>query len=321
MAQRRRRHVRRTVLVFLTSLAIHVGLFFVAISEFQFYPRPQAIETPVPVEMAPEVIPPIPRIPPPPPPKPEVAPKPTPPSPPPQPQPLPQPQAQPTPAAQAAPAKPAPIKSAPIKTAVTPTPAPAPKPAPAPSPLAPPVPAPQPGPPKTVSVTNATQTQPHVVATHQLVLHKSQQPGSPIAPPVSIPGAIFAPPPQPGGQPPGGAAGGPGAPGGPSAAGAGLLPGGRLPGFGTGLRGTALGCMNAEALNLTTAEKQRCAEAYGMGTTSAPQMDHIDASKRAVIDKEAAQEAAADKYRDSTPAQSDVTPEAGQNHLGHAPGQ
>jgi hypothetical protein len=171
-------------------------------------------------------------------------------------------------------------------------------------------------------VTNATQPQQHVVATHQLVLHKSQQPASSLAPPVSIPGAIFAPPPQPGGPQAGGATSAlGGAPGGANAPGAAHFPGGKLPGFGTGLRGGALGCMNAAALNLTTAEKERCDAAYGMGTTSAPQMDHIDASKRAVIDQQAAQELAAQKYRDSTPPGTDSTPEAGQPRLGHAPGQ
>jgi hypothetical protein len=36
MAQRRRRHLRRDVLVFLTSALFHVGLFFIAASEFTY---------------------------------------------------------------------------------------------------------------------------------------------------------------------------------------------------------------------------------------------------------------------------------------------
>jgi high-affinity nickel permease len=74
------------------------------------------------------------------------------------------------------------------------------------------------------------------------------------------------------------------------------------------------------ALNLTIAERQRCDELYGMGTTSAPQMDRISASKRAVIDQQAAQEQVAQKYRDSMPGGSDVVPELGQPRVGHAPG-
>ena len=318
MARRRPRHLRR-VLVFLSSLAIHVGLFFVAISEFQFYPRPQEVEPAVQVELVPpETVPPMPPIPPPP--KPEVTPQPTPPAPPPTPQPQPQP---PAPAATAQPvtAKPAPTPTAPIRTAPAPAPAPAPKPAPAPTPLAPLQPAPQPGPPQAVPQSALSQTQQHLVAPRPLILHKSQQPASSLAPPVSIPGAVFAPPPQPAGAASGGAPGA-AAPGGAGAqAPAGSLPGGKLPGFGTGLRGGVLGCINAEAVKLTAAERQRCDAAYGMGTSTAPQMDRISASKRATLDQQAAQEAAAAKYRDSMPAGTDSTPEAGQPRVGHKPGE
>ena len=316
MARRRPRHLRR-VLVFLTSLAIHVGLFFVAISEFQFYPRPLESEPAVQVELVPqETVPPIPPISQPP--KPEVTPQPTPPAPPPTPKPQP-PQPAPT-ATQPVVAKPAPTPTAPIRTAPAPAPTPAPKPAPAPTPLAPPQPAPQPGPPQAVPQSAVTQTQQRVVAPRQLILHKSQQPASSLAPPVSIPGAVFASPPAPGGAAPGGAPGG-AAPGGAGAQATPGLPGGKLPGFGTGLRGGVLGCINAEAVKLTAAERQHCDAAYGMGTETAPQMDRISASKRATLDQQAAQEAAAAKYRDSMPAGTDSTPEAGQPRVGHKPGE
>lgn len=314
MARRRQRLLRR-VLVFLSSLAIHVGLFFVAISEFQFYPRPQEVEPAVQIELVPqETVPPIPPIP-----KPEVTPQPTPPAPPPSPQPQPQPQ--PAPAAQPAISKPAPTPTAPAQTAPSPAPTPAPKLAPTPSPLAPPQPAPQPGPPKAVPKSALTRTQQQVVAPRQLILHKSQQPASSLAPPVSIPGAVFASPPQPAGASGRGGPPGAGTPGGAGAAAAGVLPGGKLPGFGAGLRGGALGCMNAAAVKLSAAEQQRCDTAYGMGTQTAPQMDRIGASKRATLDQQAAQAAAAEKYRDSMPAGTDSTPEAGQPRVGHAPGQ
>jgi hypothetical protein len=50
-------------------------------------------------------------------------------------------------------------------------------------------------------------------------------------------------------------------------------------------------------------------------------MDAIDASKRTEFDRESAAQSAAQKYRDSMPAGSDVTPEAGQPRAGHSPSQ
>jgi hypothetical protein len=50
-------------------------------------------------------------------------------------------------------------------------------------------------------------------------------------------------------------------------------------------------------------------------------MDAIDASKRAEFERESAAQAAAQKYRDSTPGGSDATPEAGQPRAGHSPSQ
>jgi hypothetical protein len=97
------------------------------------------------------------------------------------------------------------------------------------------------------------------------------------------------------------------------------LPGGALPGFGGGLRGSALGCANAEALHFTAAEKARCAQQFGEGAKESPQMSAIDASKRQELDHEAASAAAAQKYRDSMPTGTVDHPIDGQPRLGHSP--
>jgi hypothetical protein len=300
MAQRRR-NSRRNALIFLGSFLAHIGVLFMLASNFRFYPPPQETEA-VQVELIPqEELPP----PPPPPPIPKIVQQKPQPQPTPQP---PQPQPQPTPPTpQPAAPQPAPAPTAPVKSTPAPTPVPVPKPAPIPSPLAPPTPAPQPGPPKSVSVNNVIQSQPNVVNNKRMILHKA--PGAANVPSVSIPGAIFAPsasagPPNSapsGGAPPGGGSGSSGA-----------LLGGALPGFGSGLRGGPLGCANADALNLSPEEKAKCAQAFGEGTRDAPAMNAIDASKRTVIDQQAAQQAATEKYRDSTPAGSEATPVAGQ---------
>jgi len=316
MAERRRRHLRRDALVFLGSLAGHLLLFWVVLGEFHFYRLPQATEQAVQVEIVPEQqepIPPpvfIPHI------KETPAPTPQPPSPPPAPTPQP-----PTPQAQVT-QRPAPVQAptptAPTQAQVTPTPTPTPRPAPAPTPIAPAPPAPQPGPPKPVSASSLVQQQQQTATqAPKIVLHRSKEQNA-LAPSVSIPGAVFAPPTAP---PTTGAPGAPGggAPGG--QAGAAGLPGGALPGFGRGLRGGVLGCANAEALHFTPEEKARCAEAFGNGAKESPVMDAIDASKRQALDQQAASAAAAQKYRDSTPAGTESTPIAGQPRVGHSPGE
>jgi len=312
MAQRRRRHVRRNVLVFAGSLVAHVGVFFLLASEFRFYPPPQEETPPVVIEIVPPPEVQTPPLPPPAPipPKQQEKPTPKPPSPPPAPQPVPTPKPTPTPPAPQAAAKPAPKPAAPVKTATLPSPTLAPKPAPVPTPLAPPLPEVEPGPPKTVSRSTVVQQQPRTVTTpHTLVLHKSPREAPAFVPTVSIPGAVFAQPSQPSG---------PGAPS--SASGGGAFPGGALPGFGSGLRGSALGCANAAALHLTAEEQARCIEAFGAGTKEAPQMSAIDASRRTTLDQEAAGEAAAQKYRDSTPA-AGTAPAPGQPRAGHSPSE
>ncbi|HEY2708422.1 MAG TPA: hypothetical protein VGI95_10235 [Caulobacteraceae bacterium] len=316
MAQRRNRHFRRNVLVFLGSLTAHVIAFMLVATSFHFYPEYQETQQAVVVEIVPEPPQPVPPIVLPP--VTEVKPTETPPSPPPTPQPQPP---TPQPPVQSAPERPTPqpaVKpTAPTAAAAKPTPTPAPKPAPAPTPLAPAPPAPQPGPPKTVSRSTLLKTQEATASqAPKIVLHRDRDHASPLAPSVSIPGAIFAPPaPQAAGQPAGGAPGGPG--GGPG--GVAGLPGGALPGFGKGLRGGVLGCANADALHFTPAERARCAEQFGEGAKESPQMDAIDASKRQELDHQAAGAAAAQKYRDSMPTGTVDRPIAGQPRAGHSP--
>jgi len=320
MTERGRRRLRRDALVFAGSVVLHVGLFFIAVSEFNFYNLPQQNAPAVEVQIVPE---PVEQIPPPPPPMPPIV-RPTtqptqqPPSPQAQPQPKPPPQP-PKPVQTPAPPQPAAAPTAPAQPVHAPTPLPAPKPAPAvaPTPLAPPAPAPTTGPPKAVPQLSVAAPQTHAVAAPHIVLHKSREAGAPLEPGLNLPGATFAPPPQaaaPGGGAPSGAGGAPG-----GALGGGL-PGGRLPAFGSGLRGGPLGCANAAVLHLTPAEQARCDEAFGEGALQSPRMDPIGSAKRDEFNSEAAQEEAARKYRDSMPAGSSATPNPGQPKILQTPG-
>jgi hypothetical protein len=317
MPQRRRGRLRRDVLVFLASTALHVALFFIAVSQFTYYPPPLEQQAPVQVEIVPETEQPLP-----PPPIPiikeHLAPTPT-PAPPPTPQP-PTPQKQQPPAPATVSPQLAPAPTAPLQANRTPQPAPTPKPTLAPSlaPIAPSAPAPTPGPPRVVTAPTAPAAQSKAFAAPHMVLHRNRnEAGAPLAPSVSIPGAVLAPPQQASGAPGGGPGGG--APGG-GLPGVGL-PGGVLPGFGSGLRGSVLGCANAAALHLSKAEQAKCDEAFGTGARATPVMDPIGATKRADIDRQAATEAAAQRYRDSTPAGSEASPIAGQPRILHHPGE
>jgi hypothetical protein len=60
---------------------------------------------------------------------------------------------------------------------------------------------------------------------------------------------------------------------------------------------------------------------FGEGTRIAPQMSAIDASKRVILDAQATQEAAAAKYRDSTPSGTEAHPIEGQPRVLTTPGQ
>jgi hypothetical protein len=62
-------------------------------------------------------------------------------------------------------------------------------------------------------------------------------------------------------------------------------PYGALPSGGPGLRGTLVGCANADAVNLTNVERARCSERFGYEAAKAPVLDHIDPAKRSRFDK------------------------------------
>jgi len=313
MAQRRRRHLQRDALVFLASLAAHLVFFYLLASEFTFYQLPEAPA--VQVEIVPELSTPPPQ----PPPKPEIirVPRPVPIPPLPTPQTKPQEQPQPTPAPQPALPQPAVKPTAPIKLAPTPAPTPPVKPATVPSPIAPAAPTAEPGPPQAVPQSAIVAAQPHMVAAPTLKLHKSQsQLLSPLAPSLSLPGAQIAQPSP--AQTPGGSAAGAG--GGGGSAGTQGLPRGSF-GFGSGLRGSLIGCVNADTVKLTEEERAKCAERFGAGTRVAPVMDPIGASKRSVLDDEAQGASTAAKYRDSAPTGTVDQPIAGQPRAMHSPAQ
>jgi hypothetical protein len=222
-------------------------------------PKPQ-IQTPAPIA-PPKIVPP----------------KPSPPAP-----------AQPSPPAPQA-ARPAPPRPNPIPAAPTPAKAPAP-PAPSPSPS----PAPSPAPAPSVAVTlpstvTAKQPAPQVeLRPSKLNLHKTNR-----EVPQGVPTLPLSPP------------GGPSAAGGPTAGGGGGAPGGGAPGAGSrlnglspypygalpsggpGLRGTLVGCANAEAVNLTSVERAHCNERFGEEAAKAPTLDGMDPAKRARFDKAA----------------------------------
>jgi hypothetical protein len=237
--------------------------------EKQTPPPPPPLAQPTPPK--PQVQPPAPIAPPKP-----APPKPSPPAP-----------AQPTPPAPQV-ARPAPPRPNPIPAAPAPAKAPAP-PAPSPSPS----PAPSPAPAPAVAVTmpstvTAKQPTPQVqVRPSKLNLHKTDR-----EVPQGVPTLPLNPP---GGPPAGGpaAGGGGGAPGG-GAPGAGSrlnglspYPYGALPSGGPGLRGTLVGCANAEAVNLTNVERARCNERFGDEAAKAPVLQGMDPGRRATFDKTA----------------------------------
>jgi len=85
----------------------------------------------------------------------------------------------------------------------------------------------------------------------------------------------------------GGGGGGPGSPAGSRLNGLSPYPYGALPSGGPGLRGTLVGCANAEAVNLSSVERARCNARFGEEAARAPVLDGIDPAKRARFDKAA----------------------------------
>ena len=213
------------------------------------------------------------------------------------------PQAQPTPPKVAPTPTPTPPRfvTSHVVTAPSPTPAPSaarpipsqtftavpvpeltPAPSPQPAPVAPPAPA-RPAP--------AAQPAPTAA---QLNLHKSEREA-----PTGVPTLPMAPAPSaPRGGPP--APGGGGGPvGGSRLNGLNPYPGGVLP-SGSGLRGSLVGCANAEAVGLSSVERSHCAERFGGSAGTAPHLDPISPARRAAFDK-AVERADRDRaYRNSS---------------------
>jgi hypothetical protein len=72
-----------------------------------------------------------------------------------------------------------------------------------------------------------------------------------------------------------------------------------MPGGGSGLRGTLVGCANEDAVNLSPAERARCNERFGSRAASAPALDPISPTKRAAFDKAEEKQQRDLDYRDS----------------------
>jgi hypothetical protein len=182
------------------------------------------------------------------------------------------------------PARPAPPKPSPLPAVPTPAKAPAPS-APTPSPSPAPKPSPTPTPSTAApSPAPAKITAPTIVTRPSLLnLHKPAKEA-----PANVATLPMAPSGQSGGG--GGRAGGggaPGAPGGSRLNGLSPYPYGAMPSGGPGLRGTLVGCANAEAVSLTSVERARCNERFGVEAAKAPVLDGIAPGKRAMFDKAA----------------------------------
>lgn len=185
----------------------------------------------------------------------------------------PTPEPKPTPAPPTPP-KPVPVKPTPPKAApVVVAPAP-PRPA---TPQAQPQP-PQPAPPKAAPPSPPTT----VPAPAKLNIHKPKEEA-----PASVATLPMAPSPTPA-SPAGPASPATGAQA-PGSRLSGLTPFplGAMPSGGTGLRGTLVGCANADSVHLSSVERAHCSERFGVEIGRAPVLDGIAPSKRAAFDKAA----------------------------------
>jgi hypothetical protein len=93
-----------------------------------------------------------------------------------------------------------------------------------------------------------------------------------------------------GGRQAGGGGGAPGSLTGSRLNGLSPYPYGAMPSGGPGLRGTLVGCANAEAVSLSRVERAHCNERFGVEAAKAPVLDGIDPGKRAMFDKAAARQ-------------------------------
>jgi hypothetical protein len=304
----------RQAAAFVVSALFHVVMLaLVFTSPWRPYALPEAAPPPEEVEIIrtpqeepepPQKLPPIPQTPPTPAPQAQPEREPTPVV---QPQPLPQPQPPEPPKPE--PAKPAPPRVETVRPVVIPTPA-APaaarllRPLNAPTLQAPPVLAPIPEPEARPAAPAApahaaapAQPAPTAAQLHPRKSEHEAPAGVPTLPLTPAPASHAAPG---GGAPAGGGGGGGGGP----AAGSRLqglnpYPGGVFPG-GTGLRGSLVGCANAEAVSLSSVERAHCAERFGTSAGTAPHLDPIPAARRSAFEQEAAKRDRDRAYRDSS---------------------
>jgi hypothetical protein len=284
-----RKHRRTRLVALALSTTFHVVILALILTQAApEYQLPESIAPPMEVQITPMPEPPPPpviieRLPPL---KPEPAK--------PQPQP-PTPQAPKPKPPEPAPAPPAPIPPTPAPPKPTPV---TPKPAPAQPAVVKPLPAPTPAAPTTKAPTPpAPPAPPAPSAPVHLNIHKPEKEA-----PGSVPTLPFAPAPAPAAAP---SAGAPAAPAGEPPQGGSRLNGltpypyGSMPSGGSGLRGTLVGCANADSVNLSAAERARCNERFGARAASAPALDPISPTKRAAFDKAEEKQNRDLEYRDS----------------------
>jgi type IV secretory pathway VirB10-like protein len=77
---------------------------------------------------------------------------------------------------------------------------------------------------------------------------------------------------------------------------------GAMPSGGLGIRGSLVGCANADAVGLSSVERARCNERFGVDMARAPHLDGISPDKRAEFDKTVEKQNAWKAYRDAVPA-------------------
>ena len=288
-----------------TSAGLHVIFLIIGLSQIspvyhlpEFTPPPEppmdariiVLETPPPpLKIEPRKTPTPPK-----PPEPPLQPEPKPEPPKPEPQ---KPEPQKLQAAAVEKAKPAPPKVQPV---LAPAPLPAAKPvvtppAPKPTPPAPPAP---------------------LIKAPPLNVHKPEKDA-----PKSVPALPMAPSPvQPSANPPLPATvGGGAAPGDSRLSGLRPFPTGMFPSGGPGLRGTLVGCANADAVRLTPAEREKCNRRFSSELSRAPALDGIDPAKRAAFDRSVEHQDAARAYRGGTSSPT-ARPEDPAHGVPHGPG-
>jgi hypothetical protein len=71
-----------------------------------------------------------------------------------------------------------------------------------------------------------------------------------------------------------------------------------LPNGGPGLRGSLVGCANAQAVGLSAVERAHCESRFGAAAANAPHLDGIPPDRRAAFDREAERNDRDRAYRD-----------------------